>query len=65
MCGSQGRWPTGRFAETWAGFASGVRMGGEGRMFVFYSNKLGCLGSIILSILLTGILIFALRGCVG
>jgi hypothetical protein len=34
-------------------------------MFVFYSNKLGCLGSILVSVVLTGLLILALRSCGG
>ena len=32
-------------------------------MFAFYSNKLGCAGSIVVSLLLSVVLIFALRGC--
>lgn len=32
-------------------------------MFVFFNNKLGCLGSIVVSVLLTGVLILAMRGC--
>jgi len=35
------------------------------RMFVFYSNKFGCLGSILASIVLSGVLILALRSCKG
>lgn len=34
-------------------------------MFVFFSNKTGCLGSIIISILATLILTLLLRGCGG
>ncbi len=34
-------------------------------MFVFYSNKLGCLGSILASVVLTGLLILAIRSCSG
>jgi hypothetical protein len=32
-------------------------------MFAFFSNRLGCLGSIAVSIIGTVILIFLLRGC--
>ena len=32
-------------------------------MFAFYSNKLGCVGSLLLSAVLSVGLIFALRGC--
>ena len=34
-------------------------------MFFFYFNKLGCVGSILVSALLTGVLILALRACNG
>jgi hypothetical protein len=30
-------------------------------MFAFYSNRLGCIGSIVLSIVLSGLLILLLR----
>ena len=32
-------------------------------MFFFFSNRLGCLGSILVSIVLSVLLILALRGC--
>lgn len=32
-------------------------------MFAFFSNRLGCLGSIIVSVLGSLLLIFLLRGC--
>ena len=32
-------------------------------MFIFFSNKLGCLGSILVSIVLSLILIALLRSC--
>lgn len=32
-------------------------------MFAFYSNKLGCLGSLAVSAALSVALIFLLRGC--
>lgn len=32
-------------------------------MFGFYSNRLGCLGSIAVSIIGTAILILVMRGC--
>jgi hypothetical protein len=34
-------------------------------MFFFYFNKLGWPGSILLSIVLTGMLVLLLRGCNG
>jgi hypothetical protein len=34
-------------------------------MFLFYFNKLGVLGSILVSIVLSLILFFALRSCSG
>ncbi len=34
-------------------------------MFIFYSNKVGCLGSILLSIVLSALLILLLRSCSG
>ena len=34
-------------------------------MFVFYSNRYGCLGSILLSVLVSALLILALRSCSG
>ena len=37
------------------------RSGGQpGGMFFFFSNRLGCLGSIIISLLITGILLVLL-----
>jgi hypothetical protein len=32
-------------------------------MFAFYSNKLGCLGSIIVSLVGTAILVLAVQSC--
>jgi hypothetical protein len=32
-------------------------------MFVFYSNRLGCVGSIVLSVIVSAILIMAMRSC--
>jgi hypothetical protein len=34
-------------------------------MFAFFSNKTGCLGSIVISIIGTVILFVLLRGCQG
>jgi hypothetical protein len=34
-------------------------------MFFFYFNKLGCLGSIIVSVAISAVLILALRSCHG
>jgi hypothetical protein len=34
-------------------------------MFAFYSNRLGCLGSIVVSLIGTVILILAVRACTG
>jgi hypothetical protein len=32
-------------------------------MFVFFSNRFGCLGSIAISIVLSALLILLMRGC--
>jgi hypothetical protein len=32
-------------------------------MFAFFSNKLGCLGSIVISVIGTAILLVVMRGC--
>lgn len=34
-------------------------------MFVFYSNRFGCVGSIVVSLVLTVVLVLALRSCSG
>jgi hypothetical protein len=34
-------------------------------MFAFYSNKLGCFGSLVVSIIGTIILILVIRSCAG
>jgi uncharacterized membrane protein YeaQ/YmgE (transglycosylase-associated protein family) len=34
-------------------------------MFAFFSNRLGCLGSIVVSIIGTVILLLVMRGCQG
>jgi hypothetical protein len=34
-------------------------------MFFFYFNKLGCLGSVLVSVVLTGLMLLALRACSG
>lgn len=34
-------------------------------MFVFFSNRLGCLGSLLISAILTLALIVLLRACTG
>ena len=32
-------------------------------MFVFFSNRLGCLGSVVISVMLSGLLILLMRSC--
>jgi hypothetical protein len=32
-------------------------------LFVFFSNRLGCLGSLVLSVVLTIVLLLVLRAC--
>ena len=32
-------------------------------MFVFFSNRFGCLGSLVISVVLSALLIFVMRGC--
>lgn len=32
-------------------------------MFAFYSNRMGCIGSIVVSLIGTAILVIALRSC--
>jgi hypothetical protein len=34
-------------------------------MFIFYNNRMGCAGSVIVSIILSAILILAIRSCSG
>jgi hypothetical protein len=34
-------------------------------MFIFFSNRLGCLGSILVSIVLTVLVIALMRSCSG
>lgn len=34
-------------------------------MFVFFSNRLGCLGSLAVSVVLSIVLILAIRACSG
>lgn len=34
-------------------------------MFAFFSNRLGCIGSIIVSLVGTAILLLVMRGCSG
>ena len=34
-------------------------------MFIFFSNRLGCLGSILVSVVLTVILLALMRSCSG
>jgi hypothetical protein len=34
-------------------------------MFAFFSSRLGCIGSIIVSLVGTGILLLLMRGCHG
>ena len=32
-------------------------------MFVFFSNRFGCLGSIVISVVLSALLLMVMRGC--
>jgi hypothetical protein len=41
---------------------AGRRFGQGGRVFLFFSNRLGCLGSIVLSVVVTLVLLALLRG---
>ena len=34
-------------------------------MFIFFSNRLGCFGSIVVSIVLTVLLLALMRACTG
>jgi hypothetical protein len=34
-------------------------------MFVFFSGKLGCVGSLLVSVVLSALLILLLRACTG
>jgi hypothetical protein len=34
-------------------------------LFLFFSSRLGCLASILISVVLSALLILALRGCSG
>ena len=34
-------------------------------MFFFFSNRLGCLGSVLVSVIGTVVIILAIRGCSG
>jgi hypothetical protein len=34
-------------------------------MFAIYTNRLGCIGSILVSIVLSAVLMLALRSCAG
>jgi hypothetical protein len=34
-------------------------------MFVFFSNRTGCLGSIVISVIASVVLILLIRGCSG
>ena len=36
---------------------------GDPLMFFLFSNRLGCLGSIVVSVLLSGLLLLMMRGC--
>jgi len=38
------------------------RIGQRGGVFLFFSNRLGCLGSIVLSVVVTLVLLALLRG---
>jgi hypothetical protein len=40
--------------------ARGLRIGRE-QLFVFFSNRLGCLGSLIVSVIVTAVLLVVLR----
>jgi hypothetical protein len=33
------------------------------RVFLFFSNRLGCVGSVLVSLALTAVLVLVLRGC--
>ena len=49
--------------EATAATARGLHRGAG--MFVFFSNRLGCLGSLLVSAVLSIVLILALRSCGG
>lgn len=34
-------------------------------VFLFFSNRFGCLGSIVISVVLSALLILVMRGCLG
>lgn len=48
-------------------FRDGYRAGGKrfAGMFAFFSNRLGCLGSVVVSIIGTVLLLALMRGCSG
>jgi hypothetical protein len=54
--GRRHAWPGG--GERLASAAAGQ----QGGVFLFFSNRLGCLGSIVLSVVITLVLVALLRG---
>ncbi|MGI5119203.1 hypothetical protein ACQEU5_06605 [Marinactinospora thermotolerans] len=54
----------GALATCQAGAMYGAVLGGKDRdMFFFFSNRLGCLGSIAVSVALTALLVLLLYSC--
>ena len=44
---------------------SGQEIGATGKVFVFFSNRLGCAGSLLVTAVLSALLFLLMRGCNG
>ena len=44
---------------------SGWEIGAIGKVFVFFSNRLGCAGSLLVTVVLSALLFVLMRGCSG
>jgi len=40
-------------------------IGAIGKVFVFFSNRLGCAGSLLVTVVLSALLFVLMRGCSG
>ena len=44
---------------------SGQEIGATGKVFFFFSNRLGCAGSLLVTVVLSALLFVLMRGCSG
>jgi len=59
------RWESRAIRKRSGRWKAGWEIGAIGKVFVFFSNRLGCAGSLLVTVVLSALLFVPMRGCSG